>query len=71
MNTPVRLQIQRHLAKGKGLTPLSALRRFGCLSLSQRIGELKREGWPISSKMIRRNGASFKKYWIDMEHVVL
>jgi hypothetical protein len=52
MSDPVRLQILRHLAKGQSLTPLEALNLFGCLSLSQRIGELKREGWPIESELV-------------------
>jgi hypothetical protein len=47
-----RLEILRALAKGERLTPLRALEQFGCLSLSQRVGELKREGWPIVSEMV-------------------
>lgn len=47
-----RLEILRHLAQGYSLTPLDALERFNCFALSQRIGELKREGWPIESRMI-------------------
>ena len=42
-------KILRHLQAGNRLTPLSALQEFQCLSLSQRIGELKRMGWPIIS----------------------
>lgn len=71
MNDSKKLKIQRFLATGAALTPLSALRKYGCLSLSQRIGQLKREGWPIQSKMIRANGAKYKKYWIDVERVSL
>ena len=40
------------LQAGARLTPLSALQEFNCLSLSQRIGELKKQGWPIVSEMI-------------------
>lgn len=36
--------IRASLECGETLTPLDALTRFGCLSLSQRIGELEREG---------------------------
>jgi hypothetical protein len=43
-------KILRALQAGERLTPLSALNEFQCLSLSQRVGELKRMGWPISSR---------------------
>lgn len=65
------LEIQRHLAKGLALTPLAALRRFGCLSLSQRVGELKRKGFPIQTKLIKVNGSRVAKYWIDTERVTM
>ena len=45
-------QILRWLAQGYTITPLEALERFGCMALSQRIGRLKRQGWPIESRMI-------------------
>ncbi len=53
------------LKAGDRLTPLIALDRFACLSLSQRIGELKRMGWPICSEMIQVH--SWKRvacYWM-------
>jgi hypothetical protein len=65
MNTPVRLQILRHLAKGHSLTPLTALTKFGCLSLSQRCGELRKQGWPVISEMETRNGKKFARYRIN------
>lgn len=71
MNDSKKLRIQRFLATGAAITPLSALRRFGCLSLSQRVGQLKREGWPIQSKTIKVNGSRVSKYWIDVEQVRL
>lgn len=45
------LEIQRHLAKGRPLTPLGALKRFGCLRLGARIHELRKR-WPIESRMV-------------------
>lgn len=47
-----RLEILRYLAMGYSLTPLEALEKFQCFALSQRIGELKKRGWPISSRMV-------------------
>jgi hypothetical protein len=41
------------LKMGKRLTPLNALQEHACLSLSQRMGELKRAGWPITVRMIQ------------------
>jgi hypothetical protein len=43
-------QILKALESGERLTPLIALESFGCLSLSQRVGELKRKGFPIASE---------------------
>lgn len=47
------MQILRFLAQGYTLTALEALERFQCMALSQRIGSLKRKGWPIVSKTIK------------------
>lgn len=47
-----RLDIQRHLAKGHSLTPLQALAKFNCLTLSQRIGEIKRDGFHVEREMV-------------------
>jgi hypothetical protein len=56
-------QILRALQAGEKLTPLEALEKFGCLSLSQRIGGLKRMGWPILTQMVKtRSGKSVAEY---------
>lgn len=44
------------LASGKTLTPLEALRRFGCMRLPARIYELKRARHRIDSDRVKRNG---------------
>ena len=55
------------LKNGERLTPLDALRRYACLSLSQRVSELKRSGWPILSRMVELpSGKKCCEYW--MEH---
>lgn len=38
---------------GNSLTVLEALQRFGCYALSQRVGELNREGYGVDSQMIQ------------------
>lgn len=56
------------LKNGERLTPLSALERYKCFSLSQRMGELRRAGWPIRSMMVKVNsGKSVACYWMGEE----
>lgn len=40
------------LQNGERLTPLTALEKYRCFSLSQRMGELRRAGWPIVAVMV-------------------
>lgn len=51
-------QILRHLKRGRKITPLQALNLYGCFRLSGRILELKQQGHPIKSEMVKVN----KKY---------
>lgn len=51
--------IKRHLERGRPITPLQALYRFGCFRLGARIWELRQAGMKITRKMITvktRNG---------------
>jgi len=45
-------KILTYLKSGRRLTVLKALKLFGVYALSQRVGNLKRDGHPIKSKMI-------------------
>lgn len=45
-------KILRDLKRGRTVTALDALRRYGCLRLSGRIYDLKREGHPITKTMV-------------------
>ena len=45
--------IYEHLLGGGTLTVAEALSKFGCYALSQRIGELKKDGVPIQSEMVK------------------
>lgn len=59
-----REEILRYLAKGNTLTVLEAIEKFGCYALSQRVGELKRELWPIESEMVDvGNGKRVARYF--------
>lgn len=53
------------LLRNERLTPLLALERYQCFSLSQRMGNLRSMGWTIQSEMIRLpNGKSVAQYWL-------
>jgi hypothetical protein len=56
------LNIQRHLAKGRSITPMDALKLFGCFRLGARIYDLKRSGWKIAKSTVERNGKRFAQY---------
>jgi hypothetical protein len=51
-------KILRHLRNGGSLTVAEALSMFGCYALSQRIGELKRAGWPIIAERYKTPGGA-------------
>jgi hypothetical protein len=44
--------ILAYLQSGHTLTPIEALNRFNCFSLSQRITELRRRGYQIITTMV-------------------
>jgi hypothetical protein len=47
------------------LTPLGALQKVRCLSLSQRVGELRRDGYTVQDAWSRLNdGKRVKRYRI-------
>ena len=60
--------ILQHLQQGNTLTVLSALQLFGCMALSQRVSELKREGEPIKSEMVAvESGKRVARYSWDFD----
>ena len=52
------LSILGELQRGRRLTVAVALAELGVYALSQRIGELRRMGWPIDRIMIRASGGA-------------
>ena len=62
---------QRHLllevfSRGESLTVAEALYKHGIYALSQRVGELKREGWQIRSRTVTTpGGARISRYWME------
>jgi len=54
--------IKKHFEAQKSLTVVTALNLYGIYALSQRVGELKRQGYPIESHMETKNGKSYMRY---------
>ena len=49
--------------RGERLTVAEALSRYGVYALSQRVGELKRCGWPIDKENYKtQGGATVARY---------
>jgi hypothetical protein len=46
-------QIAEYLNKGKKLTPIDALNKFGCFRLAARIAELRNDGMNIITTSIK------------------
>lgn len=55
-------KILAYLEKGRAITPLDALNRFGCFRLSARIDELRNMGHHIITETVKKNGKRFAKY---------
>lgn len=55
-------RILRYLEKGKAITPIQALNKFGCFRLGARIYDLKRKGFTIDSETVESNGKKFASY---------
>lgn len=54
------------MRRGERLTVARALSAYGVYALSQRVGELKRMGWPIRSRMVTvESGARIAEYWMS------
>lgn len=53
----------RAFKRGESLTVAEALSRYGIYALSQRVGELKRSGWPIIAEQFKTpSGARVARY---------
>jgi hypothetical protein len=61
----IRIQLQRHLAQGKPITPIGALAKWGCFRLGARIYELRKQRFPIKTTMVREGRKVYASYRID------
>ena len=55
-------QIKGYLEKGKSITPIQALNKFGCFRLAARISDLRNEGLNIATKIVTKEGKSYASY---------
>jgi hypothetical protein len=55
-------EIRQALLDGKSITPLDALRDYGCFRLAARIDELRRQGYCITTEFAHRNGKKYASY---------
>lgn len=55
-------QIRAHLLRHNSITPLQALRKYGCLRLAARIWDLRKSGFSVVRHMVNRGGKKFAKY---------
>ena len=46
-------RILAFLKSGRPLTPLQALKKFGCMRLGARVWNLKQDGEPIESELVK------------------
>ena len=54
--------IRAYLLKGKSITPIEALEKFGCFRLAARIKELRNEGMKIKTMKESVDGKTWAKY---------
>lgn len=54
--------IKKHLQRHNSITPLEALRKYGCQRLAARIWQLHEQGFSTVRFMVSRNGKRFAKY---------
>ena len=55
-------QILNYLKRGRGLTSLQAIDKFGCCRLASRINELRHQGHNIHTEMVNRGGKRYARY---------
>ena len=58
-------QIKAYLLKGNKITPIKALKLFGCFRLGARIHDLRKEGLLIETRIDSSRGKNFAEYFIS------
>jgi hypothetical protein len=60
-------QILEYLRTGKSITPIDALKMFGCFRLGARIWDLRHKGHRIEEIDAHINGKTFARYFLATE----
>jgi hypothetical protein len=55
-------EIRQALLDGKSITPLDALRDYGCFRLAARIDQLRKQGYCITTEFAHHNGKKYASY---------
>ena len=55
-------QILQHLKRGRKITPIDALEKFGCFRLAARISDLRGQGHVISTENVTKDSKTFASY---------
>jgi hypothetical protein len=55
-------KVKRHLEKEGSITPLEALYDYGCMRLSGRIYDLKKQGIKIKTEHERKGDKTYARY---------
>jgi hypothetical protein len=59
------LAIHKHLARGKEITPLQALNKYGSFRLAARINDLRDMGLVIRTRTVTKNGKRYASYKLE------
>ena len=59
-------QIANYLIKGRKLTPIEALNKFGCFRLAARIADLRNDGMHIKTTIVKlKNKKQIAQYSVN------
>ena len=62
-------QILNYLKSGKSISPIGALKKFGCFRLGARIFDLKQKGHNIDTVFKTKNKKTFAEYFMKKKSV--
>ena len=54
--------VHAHLLRGKPITPIQALAKFGCFRLAAIIFNIRAEGYTVETEMVHRKGKKWASY---------
>lgn len=55
-------RILAHMRRGRSITPLQALNRYGCFRLASRIFDLRRAGVSVRCQIVKRGAKHVASY---------